>query len=79
MKRTVQTASLFLAFFILLSSLLACSDQTGQGAMVEKQNDIETTAIQSEETTRLLPDLPQRDFEGYTFRVITRGEWDVLQ
>ncbi|MGI6202278.1 MAG: extracellular solute-binding protein [Eubacteriales bacterium] len=77
MKRTVQTASLFLAFFILLSSLLACSDQTGQGAMVEKQNDIETTAIQSEETTRLLPDLPQRDFEGYTFRVITRGEWDV--
>ncbi len=63
-------------FALLLAALLLTS--CGNAATTETTADTTETAAQTEavtetETEKLLPDLPEKDFEGHTFTMLTKG------
>ena len=64
---------------LLCAMLCAAAGCTSKEADNETTNPADTTAADKEtaetetETEKLLPDLPERDFEGYTFRGMTKG------
>lgn len=64
---------------LLCAMLCAAAGCASKEADNETTNTADTTAADKEtaetetETEKLLPDLPERDFEGYTFRGMTKG------
>ena len=79
MKR--KNLALLLALLMLASSMTACGEAT------DAETGADTTAadtVVEKETTELearlaLPDnLPDRDFDGYDFRVLTRNRDDFI-
>ncbi len=79
MKKTRLTAALLAALTLAQLSLGACSG-AGNGA-AEEQNaqnaapaaNAEPAAEEKEEETRIDPELPERDFGGYEFRMLGKG------
>ncbi len=68
-KRTISA--------LLLCSMLALSACAGE-TVDTSSNDTttastETTVAEETTTARITPDLPDADFDGYTFKVLTRG------
>ncbi len=65
---------LMTAVLLLISVLASCGEAENEAA-VTTQSTAETveTEIVTTEAPKLEPDLPERDFEGYEFRVLTRG------
>ena len=64
-----------LAVYALILSLLAtafcsCASKTGGTA----STDTTAQAVETEADTRIYPDLPANDFDGYTFRL---AHWEV--
>lgn len=77
MKHPAKIFSLLLAISIMPFAFSSCSERANQQVVSGEQTGTETTDALSEETTRIDPDLPARDFDGYVFRVLTKGDWDV--
>lgn len=68
-----------LALILIASSVSACASQADAKATSESSSPsaaVETDAVETEET-RLEPKLPDADYEGYSFRVITKGTDNV--
>ncbi len=80
MKR--KTISLLLVLVMLLSSMAACGESdadtiTQDTAAAETETVKETTEL---EARLALPDnLPDKDFDGYDFRVLTRNRDDFIK
>ncbi|MBQ3176955.1 MAG: hypothetical protein IJB52_03990, partial [Clostridia bacterium] len=80
MKR--KTISLLLVLVMLLSSMAACGESdadtiTDDTAAAETETVKETTEL---EARLALPDnLPEKDFDGYDFRVLTRNRDDFIK
>ncbi len=80
MKQT-EKAGIFLLSALLTLTAASCGSAGTETNDTADAVHTETQTI-TEETTapRLTPDLPEADFEGYEFRVITRGQsnshWD---
>lgn len=69
-----KNISCLLLIAMLAGSLLSCGDTT----TTEDTTPVTDTTVSTEtatdtETERILPDLPEQDFEGYTFRGLVRG------
>lgn len=77
MKQLIKAICLMLALSTVATILISCSDTSDKPTFSQDSSVNTSTDEQSEETTKILPDLPPRDFDGYTFRVITKGDWDV--
>ncbi len=74
MKHLSKIASMLLVLLITASALASCAEN--KATSKEPAID-ETVETQTTETEKLLPNLPKKDFEGYEFRVLTKGNWDV--
>ena len=71
MKNKRFTA-LFLALIISSFSAVGCSEEPSETTAETVQTE---EAVSAEtETEKLVPDLPEMDFEGYEFSVLTRGQ-----
>ncbi|MCL2815268.1 MAG: extracellular solute-binding protein [Oscillospiraceae bacterium] len=77
MYRILKTyAALLLVFCVLL---IAACDAKSEGGSLENENPTETqsenagNADEAPEAARIYPDLPQSDFGGYEFRILSRG------
>lgn len=72
MKKMHKTVCLFLAM-LLTSSLFACSDAESTVTTESTDGNVETEVETDElEARQAIPDdLPEKDFEGYTFRILT--------
>ena len=73
-----MTGKLYPAAFILLVAALAIITSCAPGGD-EAGADTGVTAPQTSEniTERLYPELPDEDFGGYAFRVLTKGTYNV--
>lgn len=63
-----------LLFALLISSLASCGEtaDTPETTPLTEPDTVVESATDTD-TTRVLPDLPEQDFEGYTFRGLVRG------
>ena len=72
MKKTIC----FLLLCAMLCAAAGCASDSGSDTS-ETTGNADTTAVDTApvetETEKILPDLPERDFEGYTFRGMTKG------
>ena len=68
------TALPLTAAVILSAALFSCSDGAPAGAA--DTTAAVTSAATETETEKLLPNLPDSDFEGYTF---TFAHWDIAE
>ena len=75
MKKVVSIA-LCAVLILFAVTLLSCQDSQDKGtADVTTAGNIEgETLLESETEDPLIPDLPDEDFGGYEFRVISRGD-----
>ena len=74
MKNKRFTA-LFLALIISSFSAVGCSEEPSETTAETVQTE---EAVSAEtETEKLVPDLPEMDFEGCDFSVLTRGQYNV--
>ena len=69
-------------FTLLLAALLALLPVTGCGDTAAETEDTAAETVAAEtaaetEETKLTPDLPEMDFEGYEFRMLTKGLYNV--
>lgn len=69
-------------FALLLAALLVLSGSgcgNGTADTVDTtENDSDPTVVDTEtEETKLTPDLPEMDFGGYTFTMLTKGQYDI--
>ncbi|MBQ8402304.1 MAG: hypothetical protein IJX14_10295, partial [Clostridia bacterium] len=73
--------SLLLVMAMLLSSMAACGDSESAETTADTAAETETVKETTELEARLaIPDnLPDRDFEGYDFRVLTRNRDDFIK
>ena len=63
---------------LLLALLTASSVGCGESADTNETTDNTTAASTSDETTSDAPELPDEDYEGYNFRILTRIEgWGI--
>ena len=63
---------------LLLALLTASSVGCGESADTNETTDTTTAASTSDETTSDAPELPDEDYEGYEFRILTRIEgWGI--
>ena len=63
---------------LLLALLTASSVGCGESADTNETTDTTTAASTSDETTSYAPELPDEDYEGYEFRILTRIEgWGI--
>ena len=71
MKKTIC----FLLLCAMLCAAAGCASDSGSDTPDTTGNADATadTAPVETETEKILPDLPERDFEGYTFRGMTKG------
>ena len=79
MKRYVQRyLALALCALIIAASVLSCGDsgKTDPSVTTAADND-QLTEAGEEVTTQLKPDLPEQDFGGYSFRVLTKGAFNT--
>ncbi|MBQ8641384.1 MAG: hypothetical protein IJ480_04135 [Clostridia bacterium] len=75
MKHTKKWFSLLLAALLLSSGLTACGDaESTETVSADTSSAAETNA--ETETEKLTPDLPDSDFEGYEFSILTRGQYN---
>ncbi len=76
MKRMKNLSALFLAVLMAMLPMTGCGNQ-----VQESQTDTtpaDTAAIETEPAeTKLTPDLPEKDYEGYSFRMMTKGLYNV--
>ncbi len=61
--------SLLLAVLLIGTALLSCADDTNEPGATTTAGPADTAAT-TEGETRLYPDLPEMDFDGYTFKVL---------
>jgi hypothetical protein len=69
--------SSMLLLIILLSLLISCAGDAVKTTDTSADNKAEgeiSEVTQETTTEQLKPDVPEMDFEGYTFRIMTRGE-----
>jgi len=72
MKKRIITALLLAAMTV---SAAACAGESAaENKETQAENNAETTAAVTEEE-RITPDLPEKNFEGYEFRVLTKGQF----
>ena len=64
------------ALLLLVSLLIVSCGQTAEPSDTTA-NDNESTTIPEETTSRLEPELPDKRWDGYEFRVLTRGTTNV--
>lgn len=69
MKKTI---CLMLLCAMLCTAAGCASNDKGAETTNSPDTTADTTPAETE-TTKILPDLPERDFEGYTFRGMTKG------
>ncbi|MDD4773299.1 MAG: extracellular solute-binding protein [Eubacteriales bacterium] len=76
MKMIIKSAVIFTCVYITLSVLSGCAQS---GAPDTQIQDVSAAETLSDETTQLLPDLPEADYEGYEFNILMKGpeyiEW----
>ncbi len=62
-------------FAVLLAALLlsSCGSAGGEETAAPVETAAQTEAVTETETEKLLPDLPEDDFEGHTFTMLTKG------
>lgn len=77
MKYFAKVISIILALSTVAIAFTSCADDSAKQTIAQDTAASDTTAEQTEGTTRILPDLPEKDFDGYTFRIISKGDWDV--
>ena len=68
MKKTIS----FLLLCAMLCAAAGCASDSGSDTTGNTDATADTTPAETE-TEKILPDLPERDFEGYTFRGMTKG------
>ena len=66
--------AMLLAALLLASSLTACGD-AGSGETTPSETTADTVPVETE-TEKLKPDLPDKDFGGYDFAILTRGQFN---
>ncbi len=64
-----KTFSVLVLLVLLLTAVFSCADKEGESAAVTSA----PAGTEAAETETPRPDLPQRDFEGYEFRSLSRG------
>jgi len=80
--KKILTALLLLAMLCPLAA--SCGSDNSQTADDTTAADAQTTAAGDEdETTQLMPDVPEKDYEGYEFRVMARNtdtgwKWEAI-
>ena len=75
MKRMKNLFTLLLAALLAMMPLTGCGDASGE---TTADTAAAETLIETEpEETKLIPDLPEADYEGYTFRMMTKGLYNV--
>ena len=75
MKHAKNLFILLLAALMVMLPVTGCSDATSENTV---DTAADTTAVETEPVeTKLTPDLPEMDFEGYTFRMMTKGLYNV--
>lgn len=76
MKSTTKRAVSLTLVMLMLLSAAACSEKADKdGNVTQAQNDAVTEASETEDPImQYAPDLPQNDYEGYGFRIISRDD-----
>ncbi len=66
-------------FAALLAALLlsSCGNAGGEETVAPVETAAQTEAVTETETEKLLPDLPDADYEGYTFTMLTKGYYST--
>lgn len=79
MKRSIQSyLSLALCALLIAGSILSCGDSGKKDPALTTASVVDQqTNAGEEETTQLKPDLPEQDFGGYSFRVLTKGAFNT--
>ncbi|MBQ8401910.1 MAG: hypothetical protein IJX14_08275, partial [Clostridia bacterium] len=75
MKAIRNTVLFLLAALLASSALTACGD-TASAETTNGETTAADTAPAETETEKLVPDLPDSDFEGYDFAILTRGQFN---
>ena len=68
--------ALLLTVLLLSSSMAACGDAGTAETTPSDTTAADTTPVETE-TERLRPDLPDADYEGYSFAILTRGQFNA--
>ncbi len=63
------------AALLLASSLTACGDAGSAETTPSDTTAADTTPVETK-TEKLMPDLPEKDFGGYSFAILTRGQFN---
>ncbi|MHC1693911.1 MAG: hypothetical protein AB9835_01250 [Eubacteriales bacterium] len=65
-----------LSCVLIVPMMFSCADKdTAKNSDATTQPQSQTAEVTTE--GRLYPDLPEKDFEGYNFRILTKGQFDV--
>ncbi|MHC1693912.1 MAG: hypothetical protein AB9835_01255 [Eubacteriales bacterium] len=72
MKKRLLAAILYLCF--ILPMLFSCGSSVEQSSATTEQP---TTSVQETTQSRIVPDLPEKDFDGYNFRILSKGQSNV--
>lgn len=79
MNNVKRIISMLLAALLCAFSLVSCGGEADAPAVTTnsaEEGKTETTAVET--TTQIKPDIPEdKDFEGYDFKVLTKGQFDV--
>lgn len=68
--------SALLAALVILSALASCGRESGPTAESTGDNAGDSSAVtEPVETARLTADVPAADYNGYTFKILTCGNW----
>ena len=77
MKNGKKLFTLLLAAMLVLLPVTGCGEAKTDNAETTADTAAATETAAETEETRLLPDLPTVDYEGYTFRMLTKGLYNV--
>ncbi|MBQ3177176.1 MAG: hypothetical protein IJB52_05110, partial [Clostridia bacterium] len=75
MKSVKNAFLLLLAALLISSTMTACGDTTTAETNAGDTTAADTVPAETE-PEKLLPDLPDADYEGYTFTILTRGQFN---
>ena len=73
MKHCKHITAMLLAAMLLMSGCGETATENTETTAETAAGEVETTP----EETKLLPDLPEADYEGYSFRLLTKGLYNV--
>ena len=75
MKSVKNAFLLLLAALLASSALTACGDTSSAETTAADTTAADAATVETE-TEKLLPDLPDADYEGYDFAILTRGQFN---